>query len=68
MTGLKRPIIDLGACSRCGACIEVAATIFSMSAIGSYIEVSDLGYYDPDLVEEAIRFCPEDCIYWDEDK
>ena len=63
----RRPSVDLGACSKCGGCIEVAPNIFRFSECGDYIEVCDLDYYDPGLVDEAIKYCPEDCIYWDQD-
>lgn len=61
----KCPTIDLGACSKCGGCIEVAPTVFRYAESGNFIEVCDLEYYDPDQVDEAIRYCPEDCIYWE---
>ncbi len=67
MSLTKRPAVDLGACSKCGACIELAPNIFRYSKSGDYIEVCDLHCYDQDLVDEAIKYCPEDCIYWDEE-
>jgi ferredoxin len=57
--------IDLGACSKCGGCIEVAPEIFRWSESGGYVEVRDLATYDPELVNEAIKWCPENCIYWE---
>lgn len=65
--GKKQPSIDLGACSQCGACIEVSPDIFTWSDSGGYVEVCDLEEYDRELVEEAIKWCPEDCIYWEVD-
>jgi ferredoxin len=32
-----------------------------------FLEVLDLDYYDPVIVAEAIKYCPEDCIYWEDD-
>jgi ferredoxin len=32
-----------------------------------HIEVVDLAEYPEDEVDEAIKYCPEDCIYWEED-
>ena len=64
----RRPAVELGACSKCGGCIEVAPKIFRFSESGEYIEVCELDYYDPVLVDEAIKYCPEDCIYWDDDQ
>ncbi len=63
----KRPTIDLTICSKCEGCIEVAPGIFRFSESGVYIEVRDLDYYDEDSVAEAIKFCPENCIYWEEE-
>jgi len=31
-----------------------------------YIEVIELSSYPEIEVEEAIKCCPEDCIYWEE--
>jgi len=59
--------IDIGACSACRGCIEVAPSIFTWSESGGYVEVRDLDYYDEDLVAEAIKWCPEDCIFWDDE-
>lgn len=63
--GRKHPSIDLGACSKCGACIEVAPDIFRWSESGGYVEVCDLETYDRKLVDDAIKWCPENCIYWE---
>jgi len=61
-----RPSIDLGACSKCGGCIEVAPEIFQFNEAAGYLEVRELDSYDKELVDEAIKNCPEDCIYWEE--
>ena len=63
----RRPEIDLGACSRCGGCIEVAPEVFRFCEGSGFVAVCDLDYYDAELVDEAIKFCPEDCIHWVED-
>ncbi len=64
---VKKPSIDLGACTKCGGCIEVAPHIFRFNEPAGYLEVCDLDSYDQELVDEAIKNCPEDCIYWEED-
>ena len=61
----KQPSIDLSACSKCGGCIEVAPGVFRWHEIAGYIEVCDLDIYDEQLVDEAIKWCPENCIYWE---
>ncbi len=62
---MRRPEIDLGACNRCGACIEVCPAVFSQNDLG-YIDVADLESYPEAEVNEAIALCPEDCISWQE--
>jgi ferredoxin len=61
----KRPTVDLGACTKCGGCIEVAPQIFRFNEAVGYLEVIDADYYDKGLVDEAIRDCPTSCISWD---
>jgi ferredoxin len=31
-----------------------------------YIEVAELSAYPEAEVDEAIKYCPEDCIYWED--
>lgn len=64
---LKRPTVDLSSCSKCGGCLEVAPDIFRFSESGGYIEICDLEYYNKEKVEEAMKFCPENCIHWEDD-
>jgi ferredoxin len=60
------PSVDIGQCNLCGACIEVCPTVFSLHEAG-YIEVADLACYPDSEVEEAIKYCPEDCISWEDE-
>ena len=39
--------------------------VFKFNSAG-YIEVIELSSYPEAEVEEAIKICPEDCIYWEE--
>jgi ferredoxin len=32
------------------------------------MEVIELEQYPADLVDEAIKNCPEDCIFWEQDE
>jgi ferredoxin len=64
----RRPAIDLGACSKCGGCVEIAPEIFGHREDAGFFEVHDLDYYDADLIDEAIKFCPEDCISWENEE
>ena len=60
------PVVDLGRCSRCEGCIEIAPEVFRYNKDTGCIEVIDLSQYPVDKVNEAIKNCPEDCIFWDE--
>jgi len=65
---IRRPTVDLGSCSSCGVCLEVAPDILRFSESGGYLEVCDLDFYDQQAVNEAIKYCPEDSIYWEDDE
>jgi ferredoxin len=60
---MKRPVVDIGECSLCMGCVEVCPSVFSQNDAG-YIQVADLSVYPEAEVEEAIKYCPEDCISW----
>jgi ferredoxin len=62
---MKVPVVDLSRCSLCGACMEVCPEVFRLNDVG-YIEVVELSSYPETEVNEAIKYCPEDCIYWEE--
>ena len=64
-TTRKVVTVDLATCSKCGGCLEVAPQIFRFSESGGYIEVCDLDLYDESIVDEAIKFCPENSIEWE---
>jgi ferredoxin len=61
----RQPNLDLSECTDCDGCIEVCPQVFKRNPAG-YIEVADLDEYPEACVEEAIRFCPADCIVWEE--
>ena len=67
MRKIKRPTVELSRCSKCGGCLEVAPDIFRFSESGGYVEVAELADYDIDKVEEAMKYCPENCIHWEEE-
>ncbi len=60
------PVVDLGLCSLCGICIEVCPMVFRLNEAG-YVEVAELTCYPDSEVEEAIKYCPEDCIWWEDE-
>ena len=63
---MKIPVIDLGECTDCEACLDFCPTVFRRNDAG-YIEVVELSDYPKEEVDEAIKNCPADCITWEED-
>ncbi|MEK6197325.1 MAG: ferredoxin [Desulfobacterales bacterium] len=63
---MKKPDIDIGACTLCMGCVEVCPEVFRQNDSG-YIEVIDLQKYSEKDIDDAIMFCPEDCISWQEE-
>ena len=61
---MKMPAIDLSRCDLCGVCVEVCPSVFKLNDAG-YIEIIELDFYPEIEVDEAIKYCPEDCIYWE---
>ena len=62
---MRQPVVELSDCILCGICTEVCAAVFSLSTAG-YIQVAHLPVYPQEDVDEAIKNCPVDCIYWEE--
>jgi len=60
---MKSPLVELSDCIMCGVCAEVSPEVFRLSDAG-YIEVVELDTYPEDEVNEAIKYCPTDCISW----
>ena len=61
---LPKPVVDIARCTLCEGCIEMAPTVFSLNQAG-FIEVADLDVYPVGDVDDAIKYCPEDCISWE---
>ena len=67
--GMKKiPVIDLGRCTECAGCIEIAPEVFRYNTATGMMEVVDLLRYPEDLVDEAIKNCPEKCISWENER
>ena len=64
---MKRPMVDIGACSQCMGCVELCPEVFRVNENTGYIEVIDLPEYDRECIDEAIKYCPQDCIVWEEE-
>jgi ferredoxin len=63
---MKLPLVELSDCISCGVCAEVSPEVFRLNDAG-YIEIAELETYPEDEVNEAIKYCPTDCINWIED-
>ena len=61
---MKIPVVELSECTLCGICEEVAPSVFRIVDAG-FVVIVDLPNYPEIEVEEAIKNCPVDCIYWD---
>jgi ferredoxin len=61
---MKAPVIELSDCILCEVCTEVCPSVFHMNAAG-YIEVLPLAPYPEEQVNEAIKNCPANCIFWE---
>lgn len=48
-------------------CVEVAPEVFRYNEDNGYLEVIDMQEYPEDIVREAIKCCPKDCIVFDGD-
>ena len=48
-------------------CIEVCPEVFALNAATGYIQVNDLEQFPESCVDEAIKYCPEDVISWEEE-
>ena len=56
--------MDIGVCTVCMGCVELCPEVFRLNDAIGYIEVIDLDVYPRKLVDEAIKYCPQDCIAW----
>jgi ferredoxin len=62
---MRYPIVELSDCITCGVCVEICPHVFRMNDAG-FVEVMDLSSYPKSDVNDAIKYCPVDCIHWDE--
>ena len=63
---MKIPVVELSDCILCGVCVEACPEVFKLNEAG-YIEVIELADYPEKDVNEALKNCPADCIYWQEE-
>jgi ferredoxin len=63
---MKRPSIDLESCILCEICVELAPYAFEINDSG-FVQVLPLDDYQDEQILEAVKNCPKDCIFWEED-
>ena len=63
---MKVPVIELDECILCGVCNGICPDVFVLNEAG-YVEVMDLDEYPVEDVLEAVKYCPTDCILYDDD-
>jgi len=61
---MKSPVVELSDCILCGVCEEVSPSVFHVSDLG-YVQVAELSEYPEEEVNDVIRNCPADCIFWE---
>lgn len=61
---MRKPVVDLSDCILCGVCEAVCPEVFTMTDAG-YVSVADMDTYPEAQVNEAIMYCPGDCIDWE---
>ena len=60
---MRIPVVELSECILCEVCVEACPLVFKLNDAG-FIEVVQLDIYPETEVDEAIKNCPVDCIYW----
>jgi ferredoxin len=60
------PVIDLSECSDCETCLEICPTVFVRNKETGSIEIREMEVYPEEQIYQVIRYCPKDCISWEE--
>lgn len=64
-SAMRIPVVDIGTCTLCMGCVALCPEVFHETDAG-YIEVIEMACYPEAAVDETIKYCPEDCIGWEE--
>ncbi len=62
---MKVPAIELSDCVKCELCVDMCPEVFEITDMGM-IQVIEKERYPQEDVQEVIKNCPTDCIYWEE--
>ncbi len=65
---MKTPVIELSECILCGVCVDACPEVFQINETAGFVSVAELPLYPETEIDEAIIYCPVDCIFWDESK
>ena len=60
------PVIDLIRCSDCETCLDLCPEVFRRNPETGRIEVEALSEYPKEAVQQAMAYCPKDCIDWED--
>lgn len=60
---IPEPEVELSDCIECGVCADLCPDVFEMTDAG-YVRVFSRPVYPKECVDEAIKYCPADCIRW----
>ena len=60
---MKRPEIDLTNCVLCEICTDYCPAVFRLNVAG-FVEVLGLEEYPEADINEVIKSCPGDCVFW----
>ena len=65
---MKKPVFDMTVCIKCEICCDLCPEVFELNDLG-FLEVKELPDYSQyeELIDEAIKTCPPDCISWEEE-
>ena len=63
---MKMPVVELSLCIRCGICVDLCPEVFRLNDV-DYVEVTEVTDYPELEINDAIKCCPTDCIYWEEE-
>jgi len=60
---MKKPEIDLTNCILCEICTDYSPSVFRLNIAG-FVEVLELEKYPEAEINEVIKNCPENCVFW----
>ena len=63
---MRMPVVELSLCIRCGICVDLCPEVFRLNDV-DYVEVTEVTDYPELEINDAIKCCPTDCIYWEEE-